>query len=239
MSVISKRFANELAAEKAMREAYLSAQTRTKLTNQVRTIRTQRGWSQGEFANILRKPQSNVSRIENREYGAFTLTTLFELANAFDCGLVVEFVPYDEFLRRTHDLSPAHLQVPPFSRSMLQPLCQDMQNTWYDLFSPRAVMGSGLTLQSLNPLSLGARQQLFAPQYANYDATWDVITPGIASSGTGGTTTILTGLTGAGSVTTDLTGAKRSSPPQIPAGYVSPAFAFAAMDQFGPLVLGG
>ena len=92
MSVISKRFADELA-EKEMRHAYLSAQTRTKLINQIRTIRNQRGWSQGQFAEVLGKPQSNVSRLENREYGSFTLNTLFELASAFDVGLIVEFVP--------------------------------------------------------------------------------------------------------------------------------------------------
>jgi transcriptional regulator with XRE-family HTH domain len=124
MSVISKRFADELA-EKNMREAYLSAQTRTKLTNQIRAIRNQRGWSQGEFAKKLGKPQSNVSRIENREYGSFTLSTLFTLANTFDCGLIVEFVPYDDFLRRTHDLSLSHLEVPYFSSATLEPLCRD------------------------------------------------------------------------------------------------------------------
>jgi transcriptional regulator with XRE-family HTH domain len=122
MTVISKRFADELS-EKEMRDAYLSAQTRTKLTNQIRAIRSQRGWSQGEFAKRLDKPQSNVSRLENREYGSFTLNTLFELASAFDVGLVVEFVQYDDFLRRTHDLSPSHLQVQSFSRASLETLC--------------------------------------------------------------------------------------------------------------------
>jgi transcriptional regulator with XRE-family HTH domain len=126
MSVISKRFADELAAEKAMRDAYLSAQTRTKLSNQIRAIRTQRGWSQGEFAKRLQKPQSNVSRIESREYGSFTLKTLLELANAFDCGLLVEFVSYYEFLIRTQDLSPKRLQVSRFTRQELDPLCRDI-----------------------------------------------------------------------------------------------------------------
>jgi transcriptional regulator with XRE-family HTH domain len=124
MSVISKRFADELA-EKRMRDAYLSAQTRTKLTNQIRAIRNQRGWSQGQFAKILGKPQSNVSRLENREYGNFSLNTLFELASAFDVGLVVEFVPYDQFLRRTKDLSARALQMPSFSANSLEPLSRD------------------------------------------------------------------------------------------------------------------
>jgi transcriptional regulator with XRE-family HTH domain len=108
-----------------MRDAYLSAQTRTKLTQQILEIRNQRGWSQGNFAEILGKPQSNVSRLESRDYGNFNLRTLFELASAFDCGLVVEFVPYEEFIRRTHDLIPENLRVSPFSAAALRPLYEE------------------------------------------------------------------------------------------------------------------
>lgn len=132
MSVISERFADELE-EKGMRSAYVSAQTRTKLANQIRAIRSQRGWSQGDFAKELGKPQSNVSRLESRDYGNFTLATLFELASAFDCGLVVEFTPYQDFLLRTADLSPAALQVPSFSRAALEPLCHDPVPTQSDV----------------------------------------------------------------------------------------------------------
>ena len=108
-----------------MRDTYLAAQTRTKITAQIRTLRSQRGWSQGEFAKRLGKPQSNVSRLENRDYGSFTLATLLELAAAFDVGLSVEFVRYDDFLRRTNDLSPGALNVPDFSRDALTVLCHD------------------------------------------------------------------------------------------------------------------
>ncbi|MSP01044.1 MAG: helix-turn-helix domain-containing protein [Acetobacteraceae bacterium] len=118
MSLISEKFADELC-EKEMRDAYLAAQIRTKLTAQIRALRDQRVWSQGALARYLGKPQSNVSRLENREYGNFTLKTLLELASAFDVGLVVEFVPYDEFIRRTEDLRPETLKVRSFSRSDL------------------------------------------------------------------------------------------------------------------------
>jgi transcriptional regulator with XRE-family HTH domain len=122
VNVISERFADELT-DKRMRDAYLSAQTRTKLTQQIRAIRNQRGWSQGDFAAILGKPQSNVSRLESRDYGNFNLRTLFELSAAFDCGLVVEFVPYEYFLRHTADLTRENLEVSSFSRAALEPLC--------------------------------------------------------------------------------------------------------------------
>lgn len=121
MSIISKRFADELA-EKEMRDAYLGAQTRTYLANQIRTLRTERGWSQEDLGRSLRKPQSAISRMEDREYGKFSLQTLFELASAFDCGLIVQFVPYAEFLTRTNNLTPESLHVASFTQESLQPL---------------------------------------------------------------------------------------------------------------------
>ena len=124
MNVISEKFANELT-DKEMREAYLAAQTRTKIANQIRAIRNQRGWSQEEFAKLTQKPQSNISRLESREYGNYTLKTLLDLASAFDVGLAVEFVSYEQFLIRTQDLRPEALEVPIFQLNALQSLCMD------------------------------------------------------------------------------------------------------------------
>lgn len=124
MSVISKSFANELN-DKEMRDAYVDAQTRVKIAHQIKSIRAQRGWSQGELGKILGKPQSNVSRLEDVQVGKYTLSTLLELASAFNVGLVVEFVPYEEFLRRAQDLSPDHLQASSFDATALDPLCQE------------------------------------------------------------------------------------------------------------------
>lgn len=128
MSVISERFADELSDDE-MRHAYLSAQTRTKIANQIRVLRSQRGWSQAELGEKMGGvTQGNVSRLEDRERVNVRLETLFELAAAFDVGLVVEFLPYSEFLIRTHDLSPDHLRVPKFSRQSLNKLCHAPEN---------------------------------------------------------------------------------------------------------------
>jgi transcriptional regulator with XRE-family HTH domain len=125
MSLISLTFANELN-EKEMRDAYLSAQTRTHLSYQIRTIRNQRGWSQEEFAEKLNTSQSAVSRMEDRGYGKQSLQTLIQVANVFDCGLIVQFVPYEEFLQETTDLSQETLEVPEFNDDSLLPLTQEL-----------------------------------------------------------------------------------------------------------------
>jgi transcriptional regulator with XRE-family HTH domain len=130
MSVISRYFADELT-EKEMRDEYLAGQTRVKIAHQIRALRNQRGWSQGLLGEKLGKPQSNISRLEDVEVGKYTLTTLLELASAFDVGLLVEFVAYDEFLRRTENLNPDHLQVPSFDRAALESLTYE--SLIYDL----------------------------------------------------------------------------------------------------------
>jgi len=165
VSVISKRLADELA-EKKMRDAYLSAQTRTKITNQIRAIRSQRGWSQGEFAKILGKPQSNVSRLENREYGSFTLNTLFELASAFDVGLVVEFAPYESFLLHTRDLSIENLQVSRFSRRALDVLTRD-----YPTSVEQGMSGAVAAAQNAATFS---QQIPVLPSAPNWDAQHEI-----------------------------------------------------------------
>jgi len=125
MSLISPKFAAELN-EKEMRDAYLSAQTRTYLSYQIRTIRSQRGWSQEEFAKKLNTSQSAVSRMEDRQYGKQNLQTLVQVANVFDCGLLVQFVPYDEFILKTDDMSQEALGVPEFDSTALLPLAEDL-----------------------------------------------------------------------------------------------------------------
>jgi transcriptional regulator with XRE-family HTH domain len=124
MSVISRKFADELA-EKAMRDAYLEAQTRTKLAQQIRALRVQRGWQQRELGHLMDKPQGNVARLEDREVARYTLTTLFELASAFDVGFIAKFVTYEDFLRDTEDLTEAALKVRSFNRAALNELCAD------------------------------------------------------------------------------------------------------------------
>lgn len=119
MPVISKRFADELIADKEMRDAYLEELTRARTAVQIKSIRNARGWSQAEFSLRLRKPQSNVHRLEDIEVARYTLTTLLEVASAYDCGLLIDFVPYEDFLRRTEDLGPENFRVPAFDGKRL------------------------------------------------------------------------------------------------------------------------
>ena len=74
---------------------------------------------------MLGTSQSTIARLENREYGKFSLSTLIELAKAFDVALMVEFVTFKDFLIRTRNMSQSALRVDQFSREALDFLCSE------------------------------------------------------------------------------------------------------------------
>jgi len=94
----------EKFCDRGYRNNYVSAHTRYFLARQIRALRGT--MSQQEFAARLGKKQAVVSRWENPNYGAMSLRTLFEIAEAFDVALFVRFVSCNEFLRATRDMSP-------------------------------------------------------------------------------------------------------------------------------------
>ena len=55
-----------------------------------------------------------IARLENPDYGKFSLSTLLKLASAFDVALLIRFVAFGELLERTRDLSPAGLNAASF-----------------------------------------------------------------------------------------------------------------------------
>ena len=108
--IIKKRLLRELKS-KEYREGYVEGHVRGGIAHQITALREGRGWSQAEFARRLNKPQSVVNRLENPEYGKFSLTTLLEVANSHDVGLMVRFVSFGELVERYSDLSPEALNV--------------------------------------------------------------------------------------------------------------------------------
>lgn len=103
----SHRFARLVPklADKAYRNSYVAHQTRQFLARQVRALRGDK--SQKEFGTLLGKPQSVVSRLEDPNYGKWTLQTLFDVAASLDRAVIVRIVDYPTFLRFTSDMTDA------------------------------------------------------------------------------------------------------------------------------------
>lgn len=104
--------------KKSYRSSYVAEHVRRGVAYQIRALRNQREWSQGELSKFLGKPQSVVSRLEDPSYGKVTVQTLLEVAAVFDVGLQVRFVPFSTFLQQSRDLSTESMKAQSFDAEM-------------------------------------------------------------------------------------------------------------------------
>ena len=101
-------------SDREYRHAYMAEGVKTWIARQVRALREDRNWSQGDLARESGKKQSAISRIEDPDYGQLSLQTLFDLAAAFDLPLLVQFAEWPEWLNRMEDVSIEALQKSSF-----------------------------------------------------------------------------------------------------------------------------
>ncbi len=104
--------------DRLFRREYVAEQARSGVAYQLKAMREARGWSQADLAKMANKSQSNIARLEDPDYGKFSLQTLLELSDAFDVWLSVEFVPFNTGLARTSNRSASALNAISFSDEM-------------------------------------------------------------------------------------------------------------------------
>ena len=95
--------------DREFREAYADAAVEQGIAWQVRVNREVRGWTQRDLAERVDTGQSAISRIEDPEYGSYSLPMLQKIAHAFDCALIVKFAAYSVLARESVSLSPKDL----------------------------------------------------------------------------------------------------------------------------------
>lgn len=105
------RTVRRLLESKAYRDAYVIEHIKNGIAFQIRTLREDRDWTQGKLGEIAEKPRNVISRLEDPNYGKFTLATLIEIASAFDVGLMVKFVPFSRLTKEYDDVSPEALSA--------------------------------------------------------------------------------------------------------------------------------
>ncbi len=113
-----KRKLIEKLRNKEYRDSYVENAITVGLPFQIRALREDRGWTQEQLADRMDKTQTLVSRLENGSYGRFSLTTLRELASAFDVALLVKFVPFSKFIEEVEDRSPKGLAAQSFEAEL-------------------------------------------------------------------------------------------------------------------------
>jgi len=101
----------KLIGNKRFRDSYVYEHVRNSVPFQIRALREERGWTQGGLGEVAGKPRNVITRLEDPNYGRLTLKTLFEIASAFDVGLLVKFVPFSRLVREYEDVSPSALSA--------------------------------------------------------------------------------------------------------------------------------
>jgi transcriptional regulator with XRE-family HTH domain len=125
------------------RHAYMIEGVKSWIARQVRALREQRGWSQGDLAHESGKRQSNISRIEDPDYGQMTLQTLFDLAAAYDLPLLVQFTEWADWLNRMEEVGTDALQKDSFNADNLTARSAWVNNI-YSIGSETANAGTSL-----------------------------------------------------------------------------------------------
>jgi transcriptional regulator with XRE-family HTH domain len=135
---------------------------KTWIARQVRALREQRDWSQGDLARESGKKQSNISRIEDPDYGQMTLQTLFDLAAAFDLPLLVQFAEWPDWLNRMEDVSTEWLQRESFNQAELSTLSAQQYTVTGDQIS--RLMNLNWNAALVGTANIGQRLgQVFVP----------------------------------------------------------------------------
>ncbi len=155
---------------KEYRDAFVEGHIRTGAAYQIRALRNARHWSQEELGERGDMSQSGIARLENPDYGKFSLTTLLKFASAFDVALLVQFVSFSELLDRTRDLSPEGLNAPSYADDPVLHRKGHMISTddsaQYKL-DMRGVLGSFVNVEIV-------RMPLVPPANLDVDATYGV-----------------------------------------------------------------
>ncbi len=99
----------KLITSKTFRDSYTYEHVRNGISFQIRAMRDERGWTQGKLGEITAKPRNVITRLEDPNYGKFTIKTLLEIASAFDVALLIRFIPFSKLLREYEDTSSSAL----------------------------------------------------------------------------------------------------------------------------------
>ncbi len=137
---------------KRYRSTYLASHIKIFLANQISALRG--SLSQEEFGKLLEKPQSVVSRLQNTNYGKYTLQTLLDIAAKMDLALIVRFVDYPTFLKITDNFSDRAVRPDSFAPEQVEDLAaiKNIEMTSSDWASKKQNENKQKVRSELSPL---------------------------------------------------------------------------------------
>ena len=98
------------------RKAYIASQINIGIPYQLRALMKSRGWTQEQLAEQAGMLQPRISAMLSPGKTQPNIKTLRRLAEAFDCGLMVRFVPFSELVMRSERFDPESFSVKSFQQ---------------------------------------------------------------------------------------------------------------------------
>jgi transcriptional regulator with XRE-family HTH domain len=98
------------------RKSFVETHINNGIAFQIRTMRHNRKLKQEDLGKLAGMKQEAICRIENPNYGNFTLNTLKEIAAAFNVALMVRFIPFGDLIKWDLNLSSKSLEVPSYDQ---------------------------------------------------------------------------------------------------------------------------
>ena len=102
------------------RKAFVASQINVGLPFQIRGLLKSKGWTQDELAHRTGMLQPRISALLTPGKVRPNIETLRRIADAFDCGLEVRFVPFGELVHRSESFDPDNFNVPTFDEEIRQ-----------------------------------------------------------------------------------------------------------------------
>jgi transcriptional regulator with XRE-family HTH domain len=106
--------------DKTYRDAYVASQIRMTLPIQIRRLRVALDLTQPELAERAGMAQPRISELEKPGERRLTIETLLRIAAAFDVGLQVRFVPFNELIDWSEGLDTDNFRIAPFNEEIEQ-----------------------------------------------------------------------------------------------------------------------
>ena len=104
--------------DREYRKAFVASQINIGIPFQVRALLKSRGWTQEQLAERAGMLQPRISAILKPGKARLNIETLRRLAEAFDCGLSIQFVPFSELVRRSERFDPENVDILSFAEEL-------------------------------------------------------------------------------------------------------------------------
>jgi transcriptional regulator with XRE-family HTH domain len=164
----------------AYRASYLDGHIKGSIAYQMLALREKEGRNQTQFGELIGKPQSVVSRLEDAEYGGVNVNTLIEIASRLGIGLLVRFCDFETLLAA--NISPEGLAVENINETIQRRLQPSLAQTAAYISAPTMATNEGITATwQTNPIPnqpLPTFPELETPSFATFIPTqvsplWD------------------------------------------------------------------